>query len=434
MRRLIAFLKDERPLPTIVAVAFLIRIVYCFLVFPRVGDALNWRGVDDGYDELARSVLAGHGYTMAPGRPGNLLTPPGYAFFLSGLYAAFGVEMTEGPRLWIAQSALDALTCGILYACGALLLGSRRTGLVAASAWALYPQMAVYSARIAPEVLFTLLFVLLFAAWIALEKRGGAGRALLAGALWAALVLTKEKAILLPFLLVARLFWVRRPAAGRAARETAAFALAALVVLSPWLYRGYVLTGGLVPVTLRGGRALMEGTLKEWGGADTYMVDGFDRNPPRPRAPGDTLPALPEPERDARTRLLRELESSRLANAVRKIAADPAAFARNALVRLAAFWYWGQPRVVVVNALINLPLLVLGALGLRAAWGTPPASVALLFIAYMNILHAITVVRMRYSLPVMPFVILFAAYAVTRRREAARGLAAAAGAARAGGG
>ncbi len=419
-RRLIAFLKDERPLPTVVALAFLVRLLYCFLVFPRIGDAMHWRGVDDGYDELARGVLGGHGYVKAPGRPGDLLTPPGYAYFLSGLYAAFGVETQEGPRLWVAQAALDALTCGIIYAIGGLLLGNRRAGLLAALAWALYPQIAVYSARIAPEVLFTLLFVLLFVAWLALERRGGAARALLAGAVWAALALTKEKAILLPLVLLARLLWVRRADPRRFAREAAAFALAALVVLSPWLYRGYRLTGGFVPITLRGGRALAEGIARDLSGADREMVEKFERNPPRPPAPGDTLPALSEEERAERTRLLRERESSRLAGAVAEIARSPVAFARKALVRLAAYWYWGQPRVILGNALVNIPLLVAAAFGLRAAWGAAPASVALLLIAYMNVLHALTVVRMRYSLPVMPFVILFAAYAVSRARRASR--------------
>ncbi len=422
-RRLIAFLKDERPLPTIVALAFLVRLLYCVLVFPRIGDALHWRGVDDGYDELARNVLGGHGYAMAPGRPGNLLTPPGYAYFLSGLYAAFGVETSEGPRLWVAQAALDAITCGILYAIGGLILGDRRTGLLAALAWALYPQMTVYSARIAPEVLFTLLFVLLFVAWLALERRGGAARALLAGALWAALALTKEKAVLLPLVLLARLLWVRRAEPRHFAREAAAFALAAALVLSPWIYRGYRLTGGFVPITLRGGRALAEGIAKDLSAADTDMIESFERNPPRPRAPGDTLPALTEAERDERTRLLRERESSRLAGAFAEIARSPVAFARKAVVRLAAYWYWGQPRVVLGNALVNVPLLVAAAFGLRAAWGTAPASVAILIIAYMNVLHALTVVRMRYSLPVMPLVILFAAYAVARARGVPKGAA-----------
>jgi 4-amino-4-deoxy-L-arabinose transferase-like glycosyltransferase len=401
-------------LPTIVAIAFLIRLAYCFLVFPRIGDALNWRGVDDGYDELARNVLDGHGYVMAPGRPGNLLTPPGYACFLSGLYAAFGAEMGEGPRLWVAQAALDALTCGILYAIGALVLGSRRTGLLAAVAWALYPQIIVYSARIAPEVLFTLLFVLLFVAWLSLEMRGGAARAALAGALWAALTLTKEKAILLPVVLLARLLWVRRWERPLFRRESAAFLLCALVLLSPWLYRGYRLTGGLVPITLRGGRALEEGYRKEFGGADTYMVDDLEKDLRRGPIPGDSLPRLTEEERLAQARRFREHESSRLSRIVSEILHSPAAFARKALVRLAAFWYWGQPRVILGNAIVNLPLLAAGVIGLRVAWGMPPASVALLLIAYMNVLHAVTVVRMRYSLPVMPLVVLFAAYALAR--------------------
>ncbi len=351
---------------------------------------------------------------MKPGRPGNLLTPPGYAYFLSGLYGLFGVEMAEGARLWIAQAALDAITCGVVYAAGALVLGNRRVGLVAAFLWAIYPQMAVYSARIAPEVLFTLLFLLVFLAWLALERRGGAARALLVGALWGLLALTKEKAIFLPLVLLARLAWVRRGEPGRFAREAGAFAVAAIVIVGPWVYRGYQLTGGFVPITLRSGRALTEGFRKEFGGADTYMIDGFDYTARVGRPRTDTLSVLSEAERLAATRALQTRESSRLREILGEIGREPLSFARKTAVRFAAYWYWGQPRVVVGNALVNLPLLALGIAGIVMAWGTAPASVATLLIVYMNALHAVTVVRMRYSLPVMPLVILFAAAAIAR--------------------
>jgi len=414
MRRLLDCAKHERALPTVVAAAFLARLVYSFFVFPKIGDALFWRGVDDGYDEIARNLLAGHGFVMSPGRPENLLIPPGYVYFLSWLYSLFGVEIGEGARLWVAHAALDAITCGALYAIGALVLENRRAGLLAAVAWALYPQMIVYSARVAPEVLFTLLFLALFVAWLALEARGGAWRALLAGAAWGALVLTKEKVILLPVLLLARLLWVRRREPARFLREGALFAVAALVVVGPWLYRGYALTGGFVPVTLRGGRALTEGFKKDFGGADTYMVDGFDQfyNEQGGRKPA--FDSLTEEEREKQIRALREKESGRLRTTMNEIAHEPLTFLRRTAVRALAYWYWGQPRVILGNALINLPLLALGIAGIWLARQARAAAVAALLIAYMNAIHAVTVVRMRYSLPVMTLVILFASLAVCR--------------------
>ena len=45
---------------------------------------------------------------------------------------------------------------------------------------------------------------------------------------------------------------------------------------------------------------------------------------------------------------------------------------------------------------------------------TSYAPVATLLILYMNVIHAMTVVRMRYSLPVMTLVMLLAAVAVVR--------------------
>jgi hypothetical protein len=365
-------------------------------------------------------VIGGHGYVIAPGRPPNLLTPPGYAYFLAGLYTLFGAEVNEGPRVWVAQSAIDAITCGAIYAIGALLLRNRKAGIAAAAAWAIYPQMAVYAARIAPETLFTLLFVALFAAWLVLEERGGARRAALAGAAWGLLVLTKEKAILLPVVLLARLAWVRRRELRRFAPEAALFVAAALVVIAPWIYRGYLVTGGFVPITLRGGRALAEGMSRDFGGADTFMIDGFETNFREQPGASGPVPALTQEERDASTRALQERESSRLRQMLGKVVHEPGPFLRRTAVRAAAYWYFGQPRVVLGNALINIPLLALGIAGMVMARGTSVASVAALLILYMNAIHAVTVVRMRYSLPVMPFVILFAAVACLRIAAALR--------------
>jgi Dolichyl-phosphate-mannose-protein mannosyltransferase len=436
MRAFLHFVKNEKLLPLVVSVAFFARLVYSFFIFPRIGDALYWRGVDDGYDEIARNMLGGHGFVMMPGRPENLLIPPGYAYFLAGLYSLFGVEMAEGARLWIAQAALDALTCGALYAVGALLIRDRRVGLFAAAAWALYPQMIVYSARIAPEVLFTLLFLLLFVAWHALETRGGAGRALLAGATWGALVLTKEKVILLPALLLARLAWVRlrgdaaapaeggaatppraRSRASRLALESALFVVAALVVIGPWLVRGYRLTGGLVPITLRGGRALDQGMKRDIGGADTQMIDGFERFYMVGGGRNPTYDTLSVEEREEQIRNMSAREASRLETTLGEIARSPFTFLRRTAVRAAAYWYWGQPRVVLGNALINIPLVLLAIVGLWLTRRTSYAPVAALLILYMNVIHAMTVVRMRYSLPVMTLVMLLAAVAIVRLWE-----------------
>ncbi|MFH1679110.1 MAG: hypothetical protein ABIH26_00530, partial [Candidatus Eisenbacteria bacterium] len=51
----------DRALLGVLLLCVLLRLVYAFAVFPVVGERLHWKGVDDGYDEIARNVLHGHG-------------------------------------------------------------------------------------------------------------------------------------------------------------------------------------------------------------------------------------------------------------------------------------------------------------------------------------------------------------------------------------
>jgi hypothetical protein len=154
------------------------------------------------------------------------------------------------------------------------------------------------------------------------------------------------------------------------------------------------------------------------------MVDGFEQAHGPATGPKPTYGVLSEEERAEQMRKLSAKESNRLRSTLDEIAGSPLTFLRRTAVRAAAYWYWGQPRVVAGNALINIPLLLLAIAGMWLARRDPNTAVAALLVLYMNAIHAVTVVRMRYSLPVMTFVILFASFAAcrlwARRRERGR--------------
>src|SRR5919201_5930591 len=74
----------------LLVVALLIRIGYIEATpdYDLVHDA--W-----GYDYHARSLAIGEGYGLSHERP-TAFRPPGYPFFLAGVYKVFGVQ--ESPR------------------------------------------------------------------------------------------------------------------------------------------------------------------------------------------------------------------------------------------------------------------------------------------------------------------------------------------------
>jgi len=409
-------LRRDRTLGAILLLCLLLRLLYGFLVFPAVGERLMWKGVDDNYDEIARNLLDGEGYVIRAGDGPNLVTPPGYVFFLAALYRIAGTEVNEGIRVRIVQPLLDTATCFLIFLIGLRIFRRRAPALLAAAAWALYPQALVYTARVAPESLFILLLTGMTAALLRFRAEGGARNLLLCGLLWAAAALVKEKVIFLPPLLV--LLALPGMGAGwrRRAAGTTLLLAAMLLPLVPWLARQYGVSGMLVPITMRSGRALNQGMDESFSGADRAveeLPERWEEMDRRRRERGEG--AHPEDGRGA----ARE-ERGLVGKALARIAEDPGAYARAFLVKSAAFWYYGQPRVIAGNIAVQIPLLLLAAAGYVRGWRRHDLAPFLTLTVYFMIIHALTIVRMRYSLPVMPGTILVAAYFVLslRRRRA----------------
>lgn len=429
----------DRGAAAILGTALLVRLVFCFLVYPPIAQRLGWTGIDDGHDQLAASLLRGDGFRFAPGLPPNVTTPPGYAFLLAALYAVTGVALDENWRIWITHSLLDVATTALVMAIAARMFGERRPALAAGILYALYPQMLAYCARPYGEVLAT--FLLATGTWLAVEfvaagdrrdvgetAGGGAAsrraRAIaltagLAGVFFGLAALVKEKALLFPPVLAAALAWRWRRSLRTRWAPIGLLVAGALLAVGPWLARGYQVTGKLMPVTSRTGRAV------HWGLVSDYARPDVDAGQvPAPGTPDTAKWAIiypPAPEGDstmseARSRL--ERDDALLASSLRLVRERPGAFVRSALTKFLAFWYWGQPRVIWVNFATQIPLLVLAVWGMALARRRGGAMlVPVLLILYFAGIHTLLVARMRYSLPVMPYVIVFAGYTLHRMTE-----------------
>jgi 4-amino-4-deoxy-L-arabinose transferase-like glycosyltransferase len=406
--------RRDRALHGILIAALAIRLLYAFAVFPAIGERLHWKGVDDGYDEIARHVVSGHGFVDRPGDVPNLVTPPGYVYFLAALYEAAGVEINEGPRVRIVQPLLDTATCLLIYLVGLRLFRSRRAALLAAAAWALYPQIVVYNARVAPEVLFIFLLTWMMYALLRYREEGRRRDAIAAGVLFGLAVLVKEKLLFFPLVLLPLVLGGRVPS-GRRRAGALLLALSMAAVVSPWVARGYHTAGTFVPITLRSGRALNQGMNENFSGADESMVRHFNRE--RTRRWGE-LPATEEEKVEKTRRSARE-ENSLIGKAIDRIASDPLTFVKAFFVKLGAFWYYGQPKVIAGNLVVQIPILLFALAGYVRGWRRFDLLPFLALTVYFLVIHALTIVRMRYSLPIMPETILVAAYAAApllRRR------------------
>jgi 4-amino-4-deoxy-L-arabinose transferase-like glycosyltransferase len=395
----------------------------------------KYRGRPPGWEtgRIAAHLAQGRGYSMSldqfgpkPPTPTAWLAPL-YPTVFAGVFCVCGVYTpTSIVVIYSVQILLSAWTAVLLYCLGREVC-SRPVGLLAASMFAAWPPAVSFPVNIIwATTLFTALSV-----WLVLllyRQAGGAGRAhaVLIGVVMALLLLA-EPAVAL-FLPTAAIWLIVRR--GRPAlTHVLLMAAITVVLIAPWLYRDYVVLGKLVPIKSNMGHELFIGNHPE--------ATGFYR-----RSSIIARRVLDEPTR-ARLATAGETEMTCILGerAVRWIRQDPGRFA--VLTARRAWWFWRLKFDTRWHTLIDrrsvwrwlrwadevsqdglLILAYLGAVfGLKRRAGV---GVVVLYSLTYPIPYYITHVDIpRYRFPVVPLVMLLAAYALVegvrylrRRRRA----------------
>ncbi|MBS2025122.1 MAG: glycosyltransferase family 39 protein [Deltaproteobacteria bacterium] len=352
---------------------------------------------------------------------------PLYPLTIGALYWTFG------EREWLLQllqCAFHAGTCWLVFDLGRRMF-NLRTGVLAALATALHPLLLRYVPDLHLETQFT--FLLTLSIWQSqrfLEKPD-ARRGALLGVTLALASLTKSVPMLYPFFFAGAVALM----ALRARRgETPAQALRPLVlplaamfvlmaaVVSPWTYRNYQTTGHFIPISSGGSDAFLRGYIFSRTEFITYKLLPYTDAENETNATFRALCAKEGAvwEQD-------DWQTDQILNraAKAKLKAEPLLFVRKFVVGLFTFWY---ELTTLKNALLAAALALLawafaipGLLRAkregRAAWPL------WLPIAYTNLLLAALLALGRYSAPVLPELMLLAAFGldgILARREAAR--------------
>lgn len=391
-----------RPLWALLAAALALRVIYCWGLSPysRAEPVFNV----DNYHPLARSVRAS-GSLYLEGRP-SAKREPLYPIVLAAAYAAGGERY---DAVWVMHCLLGAATVALVFALGVSLFGPTEAWLAAGLA-AVYPQFIYYTAFPGRETFLTFLFPA--ALWASLALLRSPSRLLLAGAaaLWAALPLTNT-AFLPAAALSGPALWLAGRGLGRDLRGWAlALSVGVLALWGLWPLRNALAFGRFVPGMEEGGAHIyVQFVVPNWAFGLPEEGEFLGRDPVV-RA-GMALPPL-------------ERDSFFYRAAVDRVLEHPLGFVKIMFTSFVKLWRLypyarqypgGYAKVKAVSLLSDGWLIPLGFLGLfLAGFRRPELGIVNAPLASVVGVYIVMWAVIRYRLPLMPLMLVYAAHAIVR--------------------
>jgi 4-amino-4-deoxy-L-arabinose transferase-like glycosyltransferase len=363
-----------------------------------------------GFEAMGKSVANGEPLSVH----GTLLhrRSPLFALFIGAVYSVFG----EQPLLIkFAQLLAFAGMVVLVYDLGRRLYNPR-TGLIAAAFCALHPSILRYVPDFHVETTLTFLFTLSIWCSVRLLERPNAGRAVAFGV--TAGLASLAKAVVMLYPLIFGILWLLKSLRDPGPREKpwwspfiplSIAAVCMALTIAPWTVRNYQVTGHFVPVTTGMSDAFLRGfifakteyiTLREppYTGAENEVNKLFSS---LCAAEGTVW------ERD-------DVETDRILNKAAKaqLLQSPGEFVRKSILGVFTFWYeMTSLKTSLAAGGMALGAWVLAIIGLRRSRREGQRAWTLLApILFLNLLLAVLLALGRYSVPILPCLMVLAAF------------------------
>ncbi len=376
--------------------AIFIKIIFSIIIL----NFLEPNIAEEFYDDIARNLINGNGYVINEGESPNLWRAPAYPFFLAGIFCLFG---STNLYAILFQILIDSITCLVIFFIGKSVY-NKKIGLISAIAFILYPFFSYYTVHLLSESLFTFLISLVTFYLIKKQYTGRCWDFFGIGLLAGIAILCRPSLQYFPFFILFGLFihFKRK----RALLNFSALAIGLFVVIMPWIIRNYHVTGSFLLGT-GGGYNLWLGNHIPTAGKDHDELNGE-----KLQLLKDSISRVTQGQGDQFTV---ENDKKFFEEALRGIKDNP--YATIVLIAKKAFRFWfyiyhpDHKKFTLFLVPIQGLILSLSLLGIYfSIKENKEIFYILIIIIYFNLIHAAVASTFRYSIPVMPYVILFAVY------------------------
>lgn len=340
----------------------------------------------------AHLLMDGKGFSD-PSFP--VYNPPLYPIFIATCLSVFGDNQAS---VKIVQIFVDSLTIIMIYLIMKEIFNGA-TALLSAGTFSLYPFSTYLTISIASEPFFTFLLAGFVLSGVYAVRSIKWGHCCVAGILLGLATLTRGATQFVPLMLaVILILWGKR---GRASILCyGALCLSFVLVILPWTVRNYLVLDDFIPVATSGGIVLLMGSSEEF-----LIIEGKPTMLRRYVPPEGGKPSQND---RFYTRAGLEIHMAHLQT-------DPLGFMTFMVKKFGRMWYAtesGKNHSLIL--LSQLPLYLLAMIGIVFAWmkGKTSAWIPLCLIAYFIALHWLSLPLFRYMIPIMPYIIGLAAFAI----------------------
>lgn len=369
---------------------------------------------NDIYDfgKLGHNIAKGEGLHFNGGPP-TIRRAPLYPIFIAFLYTVFGAHTVA---IQLAQCLLAGGTALLTFEIGRHLM-SARVGFIAAVVTALHPAVMRYVPDIQLECFLTFLYTLTVYRTVRLVEHESLLNGFWVGASAALASMTKGVALpyaalfILVYLILRRVRRKPDEPAFPGIRPVAALLVAMALVILPWTFRNYQVTGRFVLISGNASGEFLRGYV--------FAQPKYFLLKARAYEEGENEANEMQHELFRRQGLVRErdeVETEMVYNkaAKEKIRSSPLAFVKKFIIAWFMFWY-------VVTSLPNSLVMAAFALGgwaLAAVgwWRTRGQGlqlwVLLLPILSLNFIYAAVLALGRYSAPAIPTLVVLSALGI----------------------
>jgi 4-amino-4-deoxy-L-arabinose transferase-like glycosyltransferase len=421
-----AFIRQNK-LVAIFIVAFLIQAVLLLSITPEITKSFSkiyGLGFADDYDKLALNLAEGNGYRFYPDTAETLMREPGYPLFLAAVFKI------SGYSLQAARFANLVMAFGIAWLIAQLARRVSSSDVATLSAPLLFlfhPGIVVAIVRGSVEILFILLLIIFMVLLYRAMESGDRKQYFLAGGVLGLGILVRSTILLFPVFLAGYALFVYR--GKRRNWKTIAnigiLVLAMVMVMMPWVVRNYLVVNQFIPTASVQGVAAHAG---QYICKNLSFENGFqilDDDAARERA--KLASSLGYPFRDGYYQYFYSSKDEVAFNKflLRKVVNEyfesPKLFLKCTTANLFNFWFAGKTwRVTGLNVIVQLPYLALFIVGACLAIRSGRGAIVfpmILIIIYLISVHSPIHAQARYSIPLVPFMSIFAGVVIEKLWE-----------------